>query len=171
VTGGSQNSRQTCPRRPAKLSNPLCQDHVGTYALPFPSHCVAGVWLNAGTGEVLEADVVGWQLWDDLRLIDKLNVIVIQRAKLTPRGGGSACKINPLKSGRCRLSALIRSGWSGDADRGDGCAHSAGAFRSRARRSARSRGNSMFLGTRFARVCGRERLRSSTSGASNHGRS
>ena len=41
----------------------LCEDHVGTYSLPFPCRCVEGIWLNAGTGETLQAEVLGWRPW------------------------------------------------------------------------------------------------------------
>ena len=46
-----------------------------------------------------------------------------------PNASHSACKIGSLKCGCRRLSALIRSGWSGDAGRGDDCADSARALR------------------------------------------
>src|SRR5215468_8765101 len=41
----------------------------------------------------------------------------------------SACKIDPRTSWSDALPALIRSGWSGDVGRGDGCADSARALR------------------------------------------
>jgi hypothetical protein len=41
----------------------LCQDHVGTYVLPFPCHRVASGWLNAGTGEELRIEILGWRKW------------------------------------------------------------------------------------------------------------
>lgn len=38
----------------------LCEDHVGTYAVPFPCVCQNGTWRNAGTDEVITATVIGW---------------------------------------------------------------------------------------------------------------
>ncbi len=43
----------------------LCQDHNGTYVLPFPCHRTEGAWLNTGTGEDLDVDVIGWRVWKD----------------------------------------------------------------------------------------------------------
>ena len=40
----------------------LCEDHSGTYQLPFACHFVDGLWRNATTGSTLEANVVGWRL-------------------------------------------------------------------------------------------------------------
>ena len=38
----------------------LCEEHIGTYAVPFPCVYRQGMWRNAGTGEPIEADVIGW---------------------------------------------------------------------------------------------------------------
>jgi hypothetical protein len=40
----------------------LCEDHSGTYQLPFGCCFDNGQWLNAGTGSLVEARVVGWRL-------------------------------------------------------------------------------------------------------------
>ena len=40
----------------------LCEDHSGTYQLPFPCKYVDGEWRNAESGSVVEATVVGWRL-------------------------------------------------------------------------------------------------------------
>jgi hypothetical protein len=40
----------------------LCEDHVGTYAVPFPCHWVGGVWRAIKSGEQIEANVVGWRI-------------------------------------------------------------------------------------------------------------
>ena len=40
----------------------LCEDHSGTYQLPFACRFVNGTWLNDESGGVLEATVVGWRL-------------------------------------------------------------------------------------------------------------
>jgi len=42
----------------------LCQDHVGTYVLPYPCRRDAE-WHNAKTNETIEADVLGWREWYD----------------------------------------------------------------------------------------------------------
>lgn len=40
----------------------LCQDHVGTYALPFLCRYDDQCWRNVRTGEQIEADVIGWRM-------------------------------------------------------------------------------------------------------------
>jgi hypothetical protein len=39
----------------------LCSDHCGTYALPFSCRWSDGHWRNGKTGDVLDANVVGWR--------------------------------------------------------------------------------------------------------------
>jgi hypothetical protein len=39
----------------------LCEDHVGTYVLPFLCRREDAAWLNGKTGEPIEAVVVGWR--------------------------------------------------------------------------------------------------------------
>jgi hypothetical protein len=39
----------------------LCEDHSGTYQLPFACRFVDGIWINAETGSTVEARVVGWR--------------------------------------------------------------------------------------------------------------
>jgi hypothetical protein len=39
----------------------LCEDHVGTYLLPFPCQYSDGEWRNAQTGEAIAGAVVGWR--------------------------------------------------------------------------------------------------------------
>ena len=41
----------------------LCEDHRGTYLLPFPCRRSEQTWWNGGTGEKIEAQVIGWRLW------------------------------------------------------------------------------------------------------------
>jgi hypothetical protein len=41
----------------------LCEDHVGTYTIPFPCRRSDGAWLNARTDERIEVEVVGWREW------------------------------------------------------------------------------------------------------------
>ena len=38
----------------------LCEDHVGSYVIPFPCVRRDGAWRNATTGEPIEAEVIGW---------------------------------------------------------------------------------------------------------------
>jgi hypothetical protein len=40
----------------------LCEDHSGTYQLPFPGKRIDGKWRNAESGSVVEATVIGWRL-------------------------------------------------------------------------------------------------------------
>jgi len=39
----------------------LCEDHVGTYLVPFPCRWTGDYWTNADTGERIEVAVVGWR--------------------------------------------------------------------------------------------------------------
>ena len=39
----------------------LCEDHVGTYLIPFPCRWTDGDWTNAASGERIEATVIGWR--------------------------------------------------------------------------------------------------------------
>ena len=56
--------RQDAPpsRRRIEL---LCEDHNGTYAVPFACEWADGVWRNALTGAAIDASVVGWRLRKD----------------------------------------------------------------------------------------------------------
>ncbi len=40
----------------------LCEDHSGTYQLPFLCRFVDDEWRNADTDSAVEARVVGWRL-------------------------------------------------------------------------------------------------------------
>jgi len=40
----------------------LCEDHSGTYQLPFPCLWVNGEWRNHISGDTVRATVVGWRL-------------------------------------------------------------------------------------------------------------
>jgi hypothetical protein len=40
----------------------LCEDHVGTYVIPFPCRWRGGAWQSAETGKPIEATVVGWRV-------------------------------------------------------------------------------------------------------------
>ena len=39
----------------------LCEDHCGTYRLPFACCWRDGQWWNAQAGEIIEAAVIGWR--------------------------------------------------------------------------------------------------------------
>jgi hypothetical protein len=39
----------------------LCEDHCGTYVLPYSCLWRDGVWQNIRSGHQIEADVVGWR--------------------------------------------------------------------------------------------------------------
>ena len=47
------------PDQPVEV---LCEDHSGTYQLPFACRWIDGHWHNDRTGGLLEATVVGWRL-------------------------------------------------------------------------------------------------------------
>jgi hypothetical protein len=40
----------------------LCEDHSGTYQLPFACCFVDGEWHNKDSGGTLEATVIAWRL-------------------------------------------------------------------------------------------------------------
>ena len=40
----------------------LCEDHSGTYQLPFACRYVEGRWENNEAGIAVEATVIGWRL-------------------------------------------------------------------------------------------------------------
>ncbi len=40
----------------------LCEDHSGTYQLPFLCQFVDNEWRSTTTGNLVEARVVGWRL-------------------------------------------------------------------------------------------------------------
>ena len=51
--------RQPAPDRAVEV---LCEDHVGTYVLPFLCTWTDGGWRNARTGERVDgAPVIGWR--------------------------------------------------------------------------------------------------------------
>ena len=39
----------------------LCEDHVGTYVIPFLCQWTEGTWQNAKTRRRIEAAVIGWR--------------------------------------------------------------------------------------------------------------
>jgi len=47
---------------PDQLVQLLCEDHSGTYQLPFACRFVDGAWHNTITGGTVEATVIGWRL-------------------------------------------------------------------------------------------------------------
>jgi hypothetical protein len=40
----------------------LCEDHAGTYLLPFPCRWTDGAWHNGVSGALIDARVVGWRV-------------------------------------------------------------------------------------------------------------
>jgi hypothetical protein len=40
----------------------LCEDHSGTYQLPFACRLIEGRWHNHESGGPVEASVIGWRL-------------------------------------------------------------------------------------------------------------
>lgn len=49
------------PPPPGEDMEVLCEDHSGTYQLPFPCRFVDGRWLNTISGTPVEATVIGWR--------------------------------------------------------------------------------------------------------------
>ena len=47
---------------PEIMVEALCQDHVGTYTLPFLCSLTERGWVNATTYLPIETDVVGWRV-------------------------------------------------------------------------------------------------------------
>jgi hypothetical protein len=45
--------------RPLEL---LCEDHSGTYLLPYHCHWIDGVWRSSVVGKVIEGNVIGWRV-------------------------------------------------------------------------------------------------------------
>jgi hypothetical protein len=39
----------------------LCEDHVGTYIIPFLCRWSSGAWQGVDTGSRIEATVIGWR--------------------------------------------------------------------------------------------------------------
>jgi hypothetical protein len=48
----------------------LCEDHVGTYVVPFLCQWVDGTWRNFKSGQPIEARVVGWRRQKDSSRLD-----------------------------------------------------------------------------------------------------
>jgi hypothetical protein len=40
----------------------LCEDHVGTYVIPFLCRFSDGAWQSVDSGSPIEATVVGWRV-------------------------------------------------------------------------------------------------------------
>ncbi len=49
--------------RPEEEVELLCEDHCGTYLLPFPCRRVGREWHNQTTGQIIEVTIVGWRTW------------------------------------------------------------------------------------------------------------
>jgi hypothetical protein len=60
VHGEARNGNgEPPPDQPVQV---LCEDHSGTYQLPFACRWVDGEWRNSESGGTVEATVVGWRL-------------------------------------------------------------------------------------------------------------
>jgi len=46
------------PNHPLQI---LCEDHCGTYLIPYPCQWSDGAWRRVGGSEVIEATVLGWR--------------------------------------------------------------------------------------------------------------
>jgi hypothetical protein len=44
-----------------RLLEVLCEDHVGTYVVPFLCRWSGADWRNAATGARIEATIIGWR--------------------------------------------------------------------------------------------------------------
>jgi hypothetical protein len=47
---------------PDQLVEVLCEDHSGTYQLPFACRFIDGRWRNHESGITVEATVIAWRL-------------------------------------------------------------------------------------------------------------
>jgi hypothetical protein len=48
------------PDQPLEL---LCEDHIGTYVIPFPCRWTGDHWQSMGTEERVQVMVIGWRRW------------------------------------------------------------------------------------------------------------
>ena len=48
------------PDQPVQV---LCEDHSGTYVLPYPCRWTGDAWINAKSGHHIVAKVLGWRFW------------------------------------------------------------------------------------------------------------
>jgi len=53
ITEGAPPEKEPCQL--------LCEDHVGTYMLPFACQFMGGLWVNDKTGLPIDAKVIGWR--------------------------------------------------------------------------------------------------------------
>jgi len=49
------------PPPAGELMELLCEDHNGTYVLPFPCRWVDGVWRSLRSNHQIDANVIGWR--------------------------------------------------------------------------------------------------------------
>jgi hypothetical protein len=64
----------------------LCEDHRGTYVLPYPCILSGSVWRNAATSDQILADVIGWRLYGTRAARDG-------NAGEWPESGASCCAL------------------------------------------------------------------------------
>jgi hypothetical protein len=48
-------------RPEGQLFELLCEDHIGTYVLPFLCYWTDDAWCSIDTNSKIDADVVGWR--------------------------------------------------------------------------------------------------------------
>jgi hypothetical protein len=44
-----------------ELMELLCEDHNGTYVIPFPCRWIDGAWRSITSNHQIEANVIGWR--------------------------------------------------------------------------------------------------------------
>jgi hypothetical protein len=53
----------SAPPTESKSLKLLCEDHSGTYVLPYPCRWTGDAWINAKSGHHIVAKVLGWRFW------------------------------------------------------------------------------------------------------------
>src|SRR3954463_2070661 len=89
------------PDQPVEV---LCEDHSGTYQLPFRCRWIDGQWRNEKTGGAVEATAVGW------RLPRTTSARAIRDGRSIRHWPGAAATGRPLSQNAAAKCALLRSG-------------------------------------------------------------
>ena len=53
----------SAPPTESKSLKLLCEDHSGTYVLPYPCRWTGDAWINAKSNHQIVAKVLGWRFW------------------------------------------------------------------------------------------------------------
>lgn len=53
----------SAPPTESKSLKLLCEDHCGTYVLPYPCSWTGDAWINAKSNHQIVAKVLGWRFW------------------------------------------------------------------------------------------------------------